>query len=144
MTRLPALGEQRSSGGLRRVHSTQRGQCEAPRRPTSGLDLADRHVEMTAVVTRYGTQMCSVDHDDNLRTGLAPARRECGGLRRSGFGGFDPARDAVQPVPHAGRVGRRARQEHLKQSRRLARRGPRAQLGLQPPQFPRAAVRQHM
>lgn len=37
------------------------------------------------MVTRYGTQMCSVDHDDDLRTDLTPATRDCGGLRRSGF-----------------------------------------------------------
>jgi hypothetical protein len=133
-----------SCDGLRRLHGAQRGQCEAPRRPPSGLDLADRHVEVAAVVTRYSTQVCSVEHDKDLRTGLAPTTRNCGCLRRSGFDGFDPARDAVQPVPHAGMVGRRARQERLKQSRRLAKGVPRAQLGLQPPQFPRAAVRQHM
>lgn len=51
-TRLPAPSEQRSSDGLRRLCSAQRRQCKALRRPPRGLDLANRHVEVTTVVTR--------------------------------------------------------------------------------------------
>ena len=96
---------------------------------------------MAGRVSRYGANVRAVDHDDDFLLVALPTNVQ-GRRQGSRFSCLNDTRNTVQAVAHASVIGRGAWQEHREQPGCLAKRIPRAKLGLQVPQLCRAAVRQ--
>jgi len=108
------------------------------------LHLAADRLEVANLVTGHCTYGGTIEHDNG------PSLIGCCGLVRLALDGHDlrrclsvgrlePQGDGVGAVAHALLVRRRGRQQGVQDTRRVPKRGARAQLGLHPLQLWRAA-----
>ncbi len=108
------------------------------------LHLAADRLEVPNLVTGHGTYVGAVEHDDGpppvCRCGLVRLVSDSRDLRCClPVGRLDPQGDRVGAGAHAFLVCRRGGQQGVQDTRRIPKRGARAQLGLHPLQLRRAA-----
>jgi len=140
----PALVSQRGTQQGMRLLGHAAHQSEASGGVALMLDLAADRLEVANLVTGHGTYVSAIEHDDG------PVFIRCCGLVRLvadsrdlrcclPVGRLEPQGDRVGAVAHALLVRRRGGQQSLQDTRRVPKRGARAQLGLHPLQLRRAA-----
>src|SRR5580698_10673985 len=101
---MPALFNKGGAHWCQRVIRSFGCQRKAPRPTPAHLDLADGDIQMTTLVTGHGTDVRSINHDDDLIVRVQ-RRRISGSL---GCLGFNLRRNAVRPIADGGMIGWRA------------------------------------